>query len=61
MFALGHLNERIGKVRLSGFLFSEPDFVEALSADTTTQVGMELGGTKSKRQLTAVIGTSTKS
>lgn len=42
MLALRHLHERIGKIRLSGFLFGEPYFVETLSADTAAQMGMKL-------------------
>lgn len=43
MLALWHLKEGISKVCLPGFFFGEPDFMKALSADTTAQVSMELG------------------
>lgn len=43
VLAIRHLDERVGEVGLPGLLLQEPDFVEALPADATTQVGVKLG------------------
>lgn len=42
MFAVRHLNQGIGKVRLSSFFLQKPDLMETLSANTAAQVSMEL-------------------
>jgi hypothetical protein len=42
MFLRGHLNKRVLQVCFARGFLGEPDFVEALSADATAEVGMEL-------------------
>jgi hypothetical protein len=40
MLPQGHLNQRVGKVRLAGHSFFQPYFVQALTANASAEVSM---------------------